>query len=204
MPRTEIVQSYRGIKQIIPIFEVTAWSGWSNQPTGDNFEVVSNNAGDTQKVTVWYSVTGSSTIVNETLTLTGTTAVSNALATVDKVYGIFLGDKYGNMSARATGTITLRKKTGALAITTITAGKLCSGSPYFYLPGCNVEIENIAGNTWFNTVKDATLANPVLATTTGPCVQLTGRMSKLTKVNDYVSIISDGTGSTVQILVYEG
>lgn len=211
----EIVQSYRGHLRYIPIFEITDWSTWSNQPTGDNYQVVSSSASDTQKVTIWYSVVGGTAILSETLTLNGTTAVNSSLATVNKVYGIFLGDNTGIISSRAVGTITLQKKTGTLAITTIAATKLASGVCTFYLAGNNVEVENIAGNTWFNaatpvnfnTNNAQNLSNPVnppMATAIGASVQMSGRMAKVLKVEDYISLVSDASGSTAQITVFEG
>lgn len=212
MGRQEVVTTYRTHDKYIPITEVTLQSAFTNQPTNDYFEVVSANAGDTQKITVWYTETGSTTLKSETLTLTGATAVSSNSAIVANVYGVFLGDTSGTISKRAVGVITVRKKTGALAITTIAATKLGSGTQMFYLAGRNIELENIAGNTWINAVTPmdyqsdnaGKLANPTvpsIAIATGACLQMTGRMTKNLTVTDYISIASDTTGSTVQITV---
>ena len=79
---------------------------------------------------------------------------------------------------------------------------------YFYLAGQNIVLENIAGNTWFNTVSDpfvgqsSTTNNAYAASTTNASIQMTGRMNHALKVTDYLSIISDGTGSTVQVIVF--
>jgi hypothetical protein len=196
-----ISQIYNKVIRNIPIFEVTAALS-TNQPTNDQFEIVSNSTSDTQKITVWYTDTGdTNTIKYETFTLNGTTAVGSASTIVENVIGAFLGERYGDISKRAVGTITIRKKTGALAISTITAGKLSTGTPYFYLQGNNVKVENIAGNTWINSVKVNGLV--AAATSTGACTQLTGRMERERKVDSFLSLVSDGTGSTVQIIVFE-
>lgn len=190
-------EMHRKIKRIIPIFEVTAVSA-SNQPANDSIEVVSNNAADTQTITLW-GIDNSNVFQYATLTLTGTTAVKSTLSPNWKtLYGAFLGDRFGNISARATGTITIREDSGDAAITTIAAGKLSTGMMFFEVPGEDVTLENIAGNTWFNTLG--------VASTTGASGQLTGRMSINTMVGTdvkYLSIISDGTGSTAQVYVLE-
>jgi hypothetical protein len=185
----------------IPIFEVTAWSAFTNQPTNDQFEIVSNSASDTQRITVWYTETGSSVVKYETLTLTGTTAVASVSTTVANVIGAFLGERFGAISLRAVGTITIRKKTGALAITTIAATKLSTGAPYFYLQGNNVKVQNITGKTWINTIVTNGIVSP--ATTTGATMELESREVLPIKVYSYLSLVSDGTGSTCQIIVEE-
>ena len=197
--------SYRPHVRVIPIFEITTLSA-SNQPTGGVAKVVSDNAGDTQKITIWGTRTNQGTqIFAEELTLNGVSAVTSTTTDWQKIYGAFLGTETGIMSARATGSITVTN-TGGSVIYTIATTKLSIGCPYFNLRGQNIEIENIAGNTWFNLVLPVTPTSPRYvepATTTGACVQMTGRMSKLTKTMNNVSFISDGSGSTVQITVFE-
>jgi hypothetical protein len=188
---------HRAIKTIIPIFELTAVSS-SNQPANDDIQVISDSAGDTQSITL-FGLDNADAFKYHTITLNGVTAVDSVLATKWKtLYGAFLGDRYGNISARAAGTITIREKSGAAAITTITAGKLSTGMLFFDVTGQDIVLENIAGNSWFNT-KGA-------ASTTGASGQITGRMSVETIVlsgYQYISLISDGTGSTMQAYVLE-
>lgn len=194
---TLVKSMYRAIKTIIPIFEITAVST-SNQPANDDIQVISDNAGDTQIITL-FGVDNSDVFQYHTITLTGTTAVDSVLVPKWKTfYGAFLGDKYGNISARATGTITIREKSAAQTIATIAAGKLSTGCLFFDVTGRDIVVENIAGNSWFNTKGAATI--------TGASGQLTGRMSVelLVKTeHKYISLISDATGSTVQIYVLE-
>ena len=40
-------ERYKTVDFIIPTFDVTAWSGFTNQPDGDKVEIISNNAADT-------------------------------------------------------------------------------------------------------------------------------------------------------------
>jgi hypothetical protein len=186
---------HREIQTIIPIFELTAISV-SNQPANDDIQVVSSDAGDTQEITL-FGIDNNDVFQYDTVTLDGTDAVDSVLSPKWKtLYGVFLGDRYGNISARATGTITIREKSGAQAIATIAAGKLSTGCLFFYAPGQDIVLENISGNTWFNTKG--------IASTTGASGQLTGRMSidlLVPSAEEYISLISDGSGSTAQIYV---
>jgi hypothetical protein len=188
---------HRGFMRIIPIFEVGAVST-SNQPTNDSIEIVSDNAADTQEITIW-GIDNSNVLQYVTVTLTGTTAKKSTLDPNWKtIYGAFLGDRFGNISTRATGTITIRKDTGDGAITTKTAGKLSTGMVFFETPGQDIVIENIIGKSWFNPLG--------VASTTGVSGQLDGRMSievTVPTTKKYISMISDSTGSTAQIYVLE-
>lgn len=88
-------------------------SAFTNQPANDGIEVVSASALDiTQTVTIIGTTNGTDTVVVETVTLTGTTAVS----TVKTDWGIVLAVK---KSAVTAGTVTVRE---ASANATITAG----------------------------------------------------------------------------------
>lgn len=61
--------------------------------------------------------------------------------------------------------------------------------------GRDCKIQSVSGNTWINSLG--------VATTTGDSFLLpTGASIDLTVSND-LSILSDATGSTVQILIYE-
>lgn len=191
MTRTK--ETFHQVDYVIPIFEVTAYSGFTNQPANDDIEIVSSSASDTQQITVLF-YDNSDVLQQVTTTLTGTTAVTIATTPKAKtVLGAFLGDKYGNISSRAVGTITLREASADATITTITAGKLATGVQRFYMPGKNVVLENIAGNTWFNS-KD------YISSTTGKDIQMTGRMNNETNISEYLTLISDTTGSTVQCI----
>lgn len=127
-------------------------------------------------------------------------------------YGAFLGDIFGNFSSVSAGDITFTATGGSTPIATITAGTVSIGFFMFYLAGRNVEIENIAGKTWFNSATPtnftktnseylATPTVPEFASTTNASVQMDGRMSKFLTVTDWVSFASDTTGSTVQIII---
>lgn len=187
---------YRKIKRIVPIFEVTAVST-SNQPANDDIELISDSASDTQQITVLF-YDNADVLQQVTTTLNGTTQV--AITTTPKaktVLGAFLGDKKGNISSRAVGNITIREASANAAIATIAAGKLSTGMSHIIVPGEDVVVENISGNTWINTLG--------LASVTGASGQLTGRMSIEMTVpsGGYISLISDGTGSTAQAYILE-
>lgn len=183
---------------IIPIFEIGAVSA-SNQPTNDSIEIVSDNAADTQDITIW-GIDNSDNFQYATVTLKGATAVKSTLDPNWKtIYGAFLGDRFGNISTRATGTITIRKDSGDQAITTITAGKLSTGMVFFEVAGQDIVIENITGKSWFNPLGVASI--------TGASGQLDGRMSMdvtIPTAKKYISLISDSSGATAQIYVLEG
>ena len=185
---------HRELIRVIPIFEVTAVSG-SNQPANDDIELISDSASDTQKITLLY-YDNSDVLQQVTTTMNGTTQVVVTSTSKPKtLLGAFLGDEKGNISARAVGTITIREASANQTIATIAVGKLSTGMAHFIVKGEDVVIENIAGNTWFNVLG--------LASTTGASGQLTGRMSVEVTVSPekYLSLISDGTGSTVQVYV---
>lgn len=191
-------ECFRTIKRIIPVFEITAIST-TNQPANDDIQIVSDSASDTQKITL-QGLDYNDVFQSVEVQLNGTSAVDSVIVPKWKtLYGAFLGDKYGIISSRAVGTITLKEKSGGLAIATIAAGKLSTGSFRFYLGGQSVAIENISGNTFFNPLGQAS--------TTGASGQLTGRMAIETKIPEsgttYISFISDGTGSTAQVYVLE-
>ena len=187
--------AFNVIDYIIPITEITAVST-TNQPANDGVEVVSSSASDTQQITLWGNPNGSTDIVYETITLTGTTAVSTIKTDWGTIYGAFLGDQYGLISSRAVGTITIREASGDLAITTIAVGKLGTGQQRFALAGRKVGIENILGVTYFNT-------GNALATTTSASAQMEARMTISTTVDSFLTLVSDGTGSTLQVYVFK-
>lgn len=93
---------------------------FTNQPSNDGVEILSDNAGDVQVATVYGTTTGTDTVVAEPITLTGTVAVS----TVKVDWGVILGVK---VASAAVGTITFREASGNAAITTIAPAALSSG-----------------------------------------------------------------------------
>lgn len=108
-----------------PIFSATttaAGVAFTNQPANDGVEVLSANAGDTtQTVTIIGTTNGADTVVVETVTLTGTTAV----ATIKTDWGVILAVK---KSAATLGTVTVREASGDATITAgLTAAVLSVG-----------------------------------------------------------------------------
>ena len=91
----DIVVTGRLSSYIIPMFDLLAWSGFTNQPTNDGVEVVSNNAGDTGKCTIFGTTNSTGAFAYETITLNGVTAVATTKTDWGNVYGVFLGDIYG-------------------------------------------------------------------------------------------------------------
>lgn len=98
-----------------------AGSGFSNQPSNDGIEVLSNSAADVgQVLDIYGTTTGTTTVVKESITLNGTTVVS----AVKLNWGEVLGVQLDRVCA---GTITIREASGDLTITTITTGNTTSG-----------------------------------------------------------------------------
>lgn len=93
--------------------------GFANQPANDGIEVVSDSAADTGTVTIIGTTNGADTVVVETVTLTGTDAVS----TTKTDWGIVLAIK---ADAHA-GTITVREASGNATIKTLATGTNSSG-----------------------------------------------------------------------------
>jgi len=183
---------FKSIRYIIPTFEVTQWSGFTNQPNNDDIQVVSDNVGDTGKITLW-GVDSNDELVYHTITLNGTTAVDSVLAPKWKtLYGAFMGDAYGNNVKAAVGTITIREKSGEQTIATIAATKISVGLVGFVLPGCNVSVYKVSGNLWINTKEVVTEANGYPADSKNEL-----------RVTDKVFLISDGSGATAKIIVWD-
>ncbi|MCX8129777.1 MAG: hypothetical protein N3I35_06725 [Clostridia bacterium] len=188
------------ISYIIPYFQLTDWASFTNQPSNDGVEIVSSSANDTQKITIFGTTNGTSNVVYETVTLTGTTAVATTKTDWGNIYGAFLGDIYGLNSTPAVGTITIREASGDQAITTIAATKRSKGMVNLYLPGRTIDIHNVSGNTWL--IDNVANTTTTVATATNG-FQYTAGMADEIKINKYLSLIGDSTGSTVQIKVLE-
>jgi len=95
-------------------------SAFTNQPSNDGVEIVSDSASDVQVATVIGTTTATDTVVVETITLDGT----NAVATTKTDWGVILAVK---LASAAVGTVTFREASGNQAITTITAGNTQKG-----------------------------------------------------------------------------
>lgn len=144
-------------------------AAFTNQPTSDQFEVLSSNAGDTtQTVTVYYTKTGTTTtVLSQTITLTGTTAVASTDTTVQQVLAVV-------KSAATVGTVTVRKKTAAGTITTLAPATLTSGlltiaagSAYNGVPTLVVDAADTANVGILGTGSaDAALSSVIAATGT--------------------------------------
>ena len=94
---------------------------FGNQPANDGVELISDNAADTQDATAWYTRNGEGdTVFSETVTLTGTSQVALTHTDVQLVLAV-------ELSAAATGTVTIREASANATITTITAGNTTAG-----------------------------------------------------------------------------
>lgn len=94
---------------------------FGNQPANDGVELISDNVGDVQEATVWYTRNGAGdTVFSETVTLDGTTQVVMTHTDIQLVLGV-------ELASVAIGTVTIREASGNQAITTITAGNTQAG-----------------------------------------------------------------------------
>jgi hypothetical protein len=95
--------------------------GFTNQPLNDSSQAVSSNAGDTTQTITWIgTTTGTNTVVSETKALNGTTAITSTKTDWGQILAI-------KLSASCAGTVTVKKTTGALAITTLATTVLTKG-----------------------------------------------------------------------------
>jgi hypothetical protein len=191
-----IKELYKKAKVIIPAILITNWAGFTNQPDGDGLEILSNSASDVGLCTIWGTDKTTGLLCVETITLTGTNAVSTIKTNWDDIKGIFLGDRYGNNITAAVGTITFREASANGAVTTITAAAFHAGMLFVEARGVNVEIDNASGKIYWNTLSTASATNGYYDV---------GTASNRFKVavTDYLSIISDNTGCTASVIVYE-
>jgi hypothetical protein len=189
------VEEVRKIKTIVPQMTVTNWAGYGNQPANDGVEIISNSASDTGLCTIWGTNYSTGALTYETVTLTGTSAVSTTKITWGNIYGIFLGDAYGRKITRAAGTITVREASLNATITTLSAAAFQSGMACFLCEGEVVEFSNYSGNLYWNTLVAATALNSITEVGTVTVQVLCGK---------YLSLISDNTGAVVQLVVMEG
>ena len=81
-----ISQIFKQTSFIIPLFDVGAWSGFTNQPADDGVEVLSNSASDVGKLTIFGTTHGTGAFAYETITLNGVTAVATTKVDWGNVY----------------------------------------------------------------------------------------------------------------------
>ena len=100
----------------------TAGGNFGNQPANDGVEIVSDSTADTtQQITLYGVLNGATTtLVTETLTLTGTTQLDSAYTDWATILGV-------ELDSAAAGTITVREASGNATITTIASGTLTAG-----------------------------------------------------------------------------
>ena len=187
---------YKKPKVIIPETLITNWSGFSNQPDGDGLEILSDSASDTGLCTIWGTNKLTGALEVETVTLAGTVEVKTAMLQWDDIIAVFLGDKFGGNITAAVGTITIREDSTNQAVTTITAGKIHAGMLMIDARGHNVEIDNASGKIYWNTLSVASATNGYYDVGTASNRFKVG-------VKDCLSIISDNTGCTTSVIVYE-
>jgi len=179
---------------IIPMMDLLAWSGFTNQPTNDGVEVVSDSASDVGKCTIFGTTNGTGAFAYETITLNGVTAVATTKTDWGNIYGIFLGDIEGKNISPAVGTITVREASANQTITTIAATKISKGMVAFDLTGKNIILNVHSGNVWKRCAGVVTTAN-------GFKLNLTGGNIKEEKIASMLYLISDTSGATAQIEV---
>jgi hypothetical protein len=179
---------------IIPMMDVGAWSGFTNQPANDGVEVVSNNAGDVGKCTIFGTTHVGGAFAYETITLNGVTAVATTKVNWGNIYGIFLGDIEGKNISPAVGIITVREASADQTITTLAANAISKGMVAFNLAGKDIILNAHSGNVWKRQAGVVTTAN-------GFKMNLTAGNIKEEKVVSMLYLISDAEGATVQIEV---
>ena len=187
---------YKHPRTIIPSMTIVNWAGFGNQPDGDTVEIISNSASDTGLCTIWGSDKITGALCHETVTLTGTDAVTTVKTNWDDIYSILLGDALGNNITPAVGTITFREGSTNGAITTITAGVFNAGMFFISGVGSNVEIHNASGKIYWNVGRVCTATNGLYHD------GVTFKQFNI-GVRDYLSIISDNSGCVTQIVVME-
>lgn len=192
VPDMQVTGSIAGY--VIPMMDITAWSGFTNQPANDGVEVVSNNAGDTGKCTIFGTTHVGGAFAYETITLNGVTAVATTKVDWGNVYGIFLGDIEGKNITPAVGTITVREASADQTITTLAANAISKGMTAFNLTGKNIILNVHSGNVWKRCAGVVTAAN-------GFKMNLTGGNIKEERIASMIYLISDTTGATAQIEV---
>ena len=187
-----MIPKYKKQKYVIPLFQVGG-AAFTNMPTNDGIEVISNSASDVNKITFFGSTYGTGVLAYETVTMLGATQAPTVKTNWGNLYGYFLGDIYGKNSSVAVGTITIREASGNATISTLTAGLRSAGSQVFLLPGEDIIIHFASGNTWKNANKDGIY----------PTINNSFKFGigdvKEEDIREYLYLLGDTSGSTVQI-----
>jgi hypothetical protein len=179
---------------IIPMMSLLAWSGFTNQPANDGVEIVSDSASDVGLCTVFGTTHVGGAFAYETVTLTGSNAKSTTKTDWGNVYGIFLGDIYGQNTTPAVGTITIREASADQTITTLAAAAISKGMVAFNLANKDIILNVHSGNVW-------KCQSGVVTTANGFKLNLTGGNIKDERVSSWIYLISDTAGATCQIEV---
>lgn len=187
-------EQFKTPKYTIPLFDTLSYSGFTNQPSDDAVEVASNNAADTQTCTIIGTSHADGALKYETITLEGTTVVETAEKNWGNVYGVFLGSVTGRDVTAATGIITIRKKTGSATITVIAAGGVSTGMVGFDLRGYNISVIHVSGNLYLHQGAVVTAENGY---------PFSNGEKLLIRPNDMIYLISDASGATSKILVFD-
>jgi len=181
-------------KTIVPVTTITNWSGFSVHPSGQGVKIYSDSDSDNMVCTIFGTTNGTNKLAYEQVQLRGTGTVTSVKTDWGNIYSVILARRDGQYVTNATGTITIKTATSNSTITTITAGSFISGMMMFYLPGLNVCVTNLSGNMYWNV-------SDLADSTTG--IAESGKTSFNTMVKDYLSLISDNTGASLQVVVLE-
>ncbi len=184
---------------VIPMLDLLAWSGFTNQPTNDGVEVVSNSGSDVGKCTIFGTTNTGGAFAYETITLTGATPKATTKTDWGNIYGVFLGDIYGQNITPAVGTITVREASADQTITTLAAAAISKGMVVFDLSGKDIILNVHSGNVWKRCAGAVTTT--VVTTANGFKMNLTGGNIKDEHIASYIYLISDTSGATAQIEV---
>jgi hypothetical protein len=103
------------------ILTTSAGGNFSNQPSNDALEVVSDSAADTtQTLTVWGTTFQTGTVVEEEIALNGTTVVTSSKTDWGDILGM-------ELDAVCAGTVTIREASADQTVITITTGNTSKG-----------------------------------------------------------------------------
>lgn len=176
----------------------TVGAAFTNQPANDGVEVVSSSASDTtQTVDIYGTTFRTNTVVKETITLTGVTAVSTTKTDWDYILGV-------ELSATCAGTITIREASADATITTITAGNTTSGISA--ITGSSSEAGEVrpvvSADTTSRTLVGLVGTDEDGAALTDNCVALPGVASNVQPWNDSIKLTSSSASDTQVATIY--
>jgi hypothetical protein len=191
-----MIPKYKKQGYVIPLFQVGG-TAFTNMPANDGVEIISNSGSDVNKITIFGTTYGTGALAYETVTMLGASQKATTKVDWDNILGVFLGDIYGKNSTVAVGTITVREASGNATIITLTAGVRSAGSQVFLLPGRDVIMHFITGNTYKNANHEL-----IYPTVSNSWKNGAGDV-KLEAIREYLYLLGDASGSTVQIEVTE-